>query len=297
MGLGISGKDTVQDQVDQTIRECGTDQDVKQVAEQECHTCEYYVDTEQYRSEEEECELDRLCDTGKEGCKSYGEQQGSCLFLLLGSCAGVHSKSSTGKSAHHEGILTCEELRGLVEYLGIGISQHSEEDVLGTLNHFAGDLSGSADTCLPERHIEDVVQTEGDQSTLDAAVDESSEQTCRIDEIAQCIDTGLDRGPDEVADEACYDTEYHTHDRYETSAGEEGQGLGQNLFIELVAGKSRQKACKDTAEHAHLQGLDTKSRSDRAVLDVGAEAAVCQDGSVDGEQYVHSRQHDQIEDR
>ena len=50
------------------------------------------------------------------------------------------------------------------------------------------------------------------------------------------------------------------------------------------------------AEHTHLQGLDTKSRSDRAVLDVGAEAAVCQDGSVDGEQYVHSRQHDQIED-
>ena len=83
-----------------------------------------------------------------------------------------------------------------------------------------------------------MVQTEGDQGTLDAAVDECSEQTCRIDEVAQCIDTGLDRGPDEVADEACHDTEYHTHDRYETSAGEEGQGLGQNLFIELVAGRA-----------------------------------------------------------
>ena len=65
-----------------------------------------------------------------------------------------------------------------------------------------------------------MVQTEGDQRTLDAAVDEGSEETCRIDEIAKCIDTGLDRGPDKVADEACYDTEYHTHDRYETGVPE-----------------------------------------------------------------------------
>ena len=114
---------------------------------------------------------------------------------------------------------------------------------------------------------------------------------------AQCIDTGLDRGPDEVADEACYDTEYHTHDRYETCAGEECQGLGQNLFIELITGESCQETCKDTAEHTHLQGLDTQSRCDRAVLDIGADASVSQDGAVDGEQYIHGGQHDQIEDR
>ena len=142
-----------------------------------------------------------------------------------------------------------------------------------------------------------MVQTEGDQSTLDAAVDEGSEETCRVDDVAQCIDTGLDHRPDEVADEACEDTEYHTHDRDETCAGEERQGLGQNLFVEFITGKSCQETCEDTAEHTHLQCLDTKGSCDRAVLDVLADASVSKDGAVDLEQYVHGRQHDQIVDR
>ena len=41
VGLGISGKDTVKDQVNETIRESGADEDIEQVAEQECHTCKY----------------------------------------------------------------------------------------------------------------------------------------------------------------------------------------------------------------------------------------------------------------
>jgi hypothetical protein len=34
-----------------------------------------------------------------------------------------------------------------------------------------------------------VVQTEGDQGTLDAAVDEGSEETCRINDVAEQVDT------------------------------------------------------------------------------------------------------------
>ena len=142
-----------------------------------------------------------------------------------------------------------------------------------------------------------MVQTERDQSTLDAAIDEGSEETSRIDQVAKCIDTGLDRRPYEIADEACENTKDHTHDRDETCAGEESQGLGQNLFVELITGQGCQKSCKNTAEHTHLQGLDTKGCRDRAVLDVGTEASVREDGTVDGEQYIHGCQHDQIEDR
>ena len=158
------------------------------------------------------------------------------------------------------------------------------------------DNGRAADAGLPEGHVEDVVQTEGDQGTLDAAVDKGSEQTRSLDDAAQSEDHVLDDGPHDIEDSAGHNTEDHADDRDETCAREEGQRIRKLGLIELIAELRGAETGDDTAEHTHLQGLDAKHGSDGALFHVRSHSAV-HDRSVNGKKRVDGGQHDQVEDR
>ena len=297
VGLRLTGQDAVQDQVDQTIGEGGADADLKRVADCKCQARETYMDREQHRSQEQERELDRLGDAGQEGSQGDGEQQGSDDLLLFRTGTGIHGQSCAGKSAHHEGVLTGQETAGVHgELHGVRRSELREEDVLSAHDGIAVDDSRAADTSLPEGHVEDMVQTEGDQGTLDAAVDEGSEQTRSLDDAAQSEDHVLDDGPHDIEDSAGHNTEDHADDRDETCAREEGQRIRKLGLIELIAELRGAETGDDTAEHTHLQRLDAKHGSDGALFHVRSHCAV-HDGSVNGKKRVDGGQHDQVEDR
>ena len=243
VGFCLAGQDAVENEVDQTVGEGRADCDLQEMADREGKTCEPYVDREQHRSEEQECELDRLGDTGDEGCQRNREQQGACLFLLLRSRAGVHGQSSARETAHHERIFADQEAgRVNREFRGVRGSEFREENVLRAFHKNAVDHHGAADTCLPERHVEDVVQTERDERTLDAAVNECPEVSCRLDNAAQCVDAALDDRPYHEHQRADDDAADHADDGHETRSGEEGKRVGQLHFIEVVA----ENTCQDT---------------------------------------------------
>ena len=60
-----------------------------------------------------------------------------------------------------------------------GVGQLREEDVLGAIDHLAGNLHGTADGRLPEGQIEHVMQTEGNEQALDHAEQEHAHRTRR----------------------------------------------------------------------------------------------------------------------
>ena len=141
-----------------------------------------------------------------------------------------------------------------------------------------------------------MVQTEGDQRTLDAAVDKGSEVAGRDNDAAQRVDSGLDDRPYKVADDTGQDTEDHADDRDKTRAAEEGQRVRNLLLIEFVGQKRSHDTGDDTAEHTHLQGGDAEHRSDGAVLHCRGDASVRKDLTADLQTDVHGGEHDQIED-
>ena len=222
VGLSLAGQDAVEDQVDETVGERCTDSDLQDVAERKGKSRKSYMDRKQHRSKEQECELNRLGNAGQEGCQRNGEQQGACLFLLLRSCAGVHCQSCAGKTAHHERIFADEEARCVNrELCRVRGRELCKEDVLRAFYEDAVDHHGAADAGLPERHVENVVQTERDKSTLDTAVNECSEVARGLYETAQCVDAALDDRPDNEHKSADNDTADHTNDRDKTCARKE----------------------------------------------------------------------------
>ena len=110
-----------------------------------------------------------------------------------------------------------------------------KEDVLRAHDGLSVDDCGTAETGLPEREIEDVMQTERDQCTLEATEEECADVARRLNERAEFEDAFLYERPDEVHYNAGDDAECHVGNRHETGTAEECKCRRKLLFVEFIA--------------------------------------------------------------
>ena len=199
----------------------------------------------------------------------------------------VHSQSSAYQTKDHEGELTRHEAGcGNRENGGSLGSQFRKENVLCTLNNSTVDHGSSAHGSLPEGHIEDMMQTEGDQSTLGDTVDPGTDISGVDNQIAQQCNTLLNNGPQIEHGNTNHQINSSGHNGNKTGAAEEAQNSGQLNLIELVMQSSNAQTDDNTAEHAHLQSGNAQSRGGRVSCH-GFHASVGIDHGTDGS--VHNQ--------
>ena len=78
------------------------------------------------------------------------------------------------------------------------IGKLCEKDILTTLDQFSANFHRSADSGLPERKVEHMMQSERDQRTFYNTEDQCSEISGSCYQTAQCIDTVLHNRPYEI---------------------------------------------------------------------------------------------------
>ena len=257
--------------------------------------CENNMDCKQCRSQEQERKFNRFGNAGQERGQCNREQQRAGLLFLFRTCAYIHSQCSTRQTAHHKRILTSQETACINRELrGFRRSQLCKEDILCAHNIDAINNSRAAYAGLPERHVEDMMQTERNQCTFNTAINKGSCITGSLNQTAQCINTILDNRPYHKQDCAGYNTEYHADNRYKTGACEKGQCIRQLGFIELVAQHCCDNTGNNTAEYTHLQGLDAQYRSNCAIL-YGIRNLSVNNGAIQCQQDIDGCQHNQVE--
>ena len=117
----------------------------------------------------------RLGDAGEEGGQGCGKQQAACRLFLFRLGALVHRQRRAGQTEHHKGELTGHETGSADREHSGGLGgQLGKEDVLCAGHGDAIDDGGAAHSGLPERHIEHMMQSKGDQCTLQQAVDKGA---------------------------------------------------------------------------------------------------------------------------
>ena len=152
------------------------------------------------------------------------------------------------------------------------------------------DHHGTAQFCLPERHIEYVVQTERNQSTFQNAVDPCAGVTGVEHQCSQIGDSQLDNRPQVKHDDADDQIDYSGNNGHEPCSAKEREHLRQFDLIEPVVQGRNAQSHQNTAKHAHLQCGNAKHRSG-GVGCHGFYAALSRN------QRTHGSVHDQIGNR
>ena len=127
-----------------------------------------------------------------------------------------------------------------------------EENILRAVDHHAVDERRAAHARLPEGEVENVVESEGDEYSLDKTVN------CRADiarvqnKIAESEYPLLNEGPDEEHKRADSDVNDGWNDRHEARAAKKGDDGGQFDLVKSVVQPRHTKANDNAAEHTHL---------------------------------------------
>ena len=138
--LCLALKDTEDEEVEKSAREGETHGDVQHVRNHVCRTREYDLHGEEGGGDEEERELDRLCDAREHAGECRREEQSACDLFLFGACAVVHSECRTRQTEDHKDELTGEVARCIrTEMCDIRRGELREEDVLTALDELSVD--------------------------------------------------------------------------------------------------------------------------------------------------------------
>ena len=186
-------------------------------------------------SQEHEGELHGLGNTSQEGAQGNGQQDagGNLLLLVLGGV--VHGQGSTGQTEHHDG-----EEASLVH---TGLTQNAAF-------HGAPELADIVDAgnVKPEHAVQSVVHADGDQQTVQEAVDAGAHSAQTQHALANPYQEAVHNGPYEVQGDADHQSGEHGHDGHETTARKEAQEVGHVGLVELVVAPGSDQAAQDTDE-------------------------------------------------
>ena len=282
VGLVIALQDTEQGQVDQTAGEGHTHTHVQDVHEHVGQTGIDAVHGVHGGSHEEEGEFQGFGDAGEHGGQRGGQKQAGHHLALGGAGSAVHGQGCAGQTKDHQGELTGHKAGGFHREFGGGLGgQFCEEDVLGPLHGHTVDDGSAAHRGLPERNVKHMMQAEGNEGTLDQAIDPGSCITGTDDQIAQQRDAVLYHRPDIEHGNAHHQIHRRADDGDKAGAAEEGEHLGQLDAVEAVMQSRHAQAHDDAAEHAHLQGGDPQHGSG-GVVGHSFHTAVGVDHGADG---------------
>ena len=252
--LCISLKDSEQEQIQETAGESKSYCNVQHMRDHISRTCKNNLYCKQCRGYEQEGELQWLCDSCKHTCKGCGKKKSACRFFLLRLCTAVHGKCCSRKTEDHKNKFSGEISCCVCAEMGYmcRIRKLGEENILSALYHLACNLHGSANSCLPERHIKYVVKSERDQRTFDNTKDQGSDITAACHKAAQRINTVLDYRPYEIHQNSHKHVYNGRNDRHESGTAKERKCIGKHDLMEAVMQCSNTKADDNTAEHTHL---------------------------------------------
>ena len=212
---------------------------------------------EQDRSHEQEAELDGLGDTGDKGGDCSGDQHGLDLFAVLRACSLVHGQAGTDQTKHLGNAAGIPD-DGLAQHSNGGICDLGIVDVAGTLQHLTAHGGSATQRGVQERGVDQMVQTGGDQQTLQRAVDEQAKVACAADKAAQRIDASLCIRPHKGEQHSHDHHDRDQHDEYETGTAVDLECIIELCFTEAVVHIGHHNAQQQADEHAHVQHLNAQ---------------------------------------
>ena len=254
-GLANAQGQVVQQEVDEAVGADGTA--AQQVQDHKAGASQNGMDHKQDRSHEQEAELDGLGNAGNKGSDGGGDQNGFDLLTALGASGLVHGQAGTDQ-AEHLGDATSVPDDGLAQHGNGRISDLSVVDVAGTLQHLAAHGGSAAQRSVQERHIDQMVQTGGDQQTLQHTVNEQTKVACALDKAAQGVDASLCKGPHKGEQHSQKHHDGDQHDEHKTGAAVDLEGVVELGLTEAVVHPCDHDAQQQAQEHAHVQHLDTQ---------------------------------------
>ncbi len=262
---------------------------------------------------EHEHEFQRLGHAGEEDRQCGGNEHGLILRPLVGVHAAIHCQGNAQQQAggtdhlahleagrghggqqvavsrHVAGLFEVDEVVGpcqpqriLTEHLAAGIDA-------------GGDRIGAAEGGVVHGDGQHVMQTEGQQETLQCTVNKGRQDRRGLggigDPDAEVVDAGLHHRPEHRQHQGNDRRVGNDHHRHETLAVEEGQRIRQLAeIVILIVRHAAHEAGNDAHEHAHVQRRRTQHGGEVAVdRDLLTEQrmrhgiGICQHGTGDAE--------------
>ena len=214
--------------------------------------CQQCVYNEERRCDKQEGKFDRLGDAAQDRGQRHGKQQSQNLLFLLRTC----------------GLIECQRDTGAAEYLGeAGCSKaclrNQRTQRLGGSCDF-GQLvcpvrvQTARDNCVVvvERRVQNVVQTEGNECTLEEYEDPDAQCAGRLDEALESEHAKLNLGPDKCCEQCDRNHHEETDHKYEGGTVERTQPVRQLGIEETVVQVNDDARDRQCTKHAHIKGLD-----------------------------------------
>ena len=253
--LFISLQNTEQEEVQKSAGKGKTYCDIQDVCDHISCSRKNNLHDKQRRCNKQEREFQWFCDTGCHTRKCCGKKQTACCFFLLRFRTMVHGKCRSRKSENHKNKFSGEISRCIcTEMCDIRrIRKLCEENILSALHHLSCHFHGTSDCCLPERHIEYVMQTKWNQCSLNQTENQRSDITGAGYQATQRINAVLYNRPYKIH----YNSHKHIDDRrnnrYKTSTSKERKCIRKLDPVKTIMKCSNSKTDNNTAKHTHLQ--------------------------------------------
>ena len=132
-----------------------------------------------------------------------------------------------------------------------------KEDILASLDELSGYIHSAADCRLPERHVEHMMKSEGNESPFYNSEDQCTKIAGACYQAAQCKDCILYQRPDKVHQDSYKHVDDCGNDGYEPGTAEKGQCIGKLNPMIAVMKCSYAESYDDAAENTHLQSRDS----------------------------------------
>ena len=262
---------------------------------------------------EHEHEFQRLGDAGQEHGQCGGNEHGLIVCALVGIHTAVHgqcnAQQQTGSTDHlayleagggngSQQVVVSSHVTGLLEVdevVGPCQPQRVLTKHLTACIDTGGDGVGAAEGGVVHGDGQHVVQTEGQQQTLQRAIDKRSQNGRGLGRVgdpdAEVVDAGLDDRPEQRRHDGNDHRVGNDHHGHEALAVEESQCIRQLAeVIVFIVSHTAHKTGNDTHEHAHVQGRSTQHGGKVAVdgdllpeQGVGHGIGVCQHGAGNAE--------------
>ena len=245
------------------------------------------------RGDEQEGKFNRFRNAAEDGCNRSRNEQGSDFLALFRFGTIVHGQGCARQAEDFGTAVKGKAALG--EQVPQGMSTGGE--VIEVLQPVRLDATVADSRAVDEGQIDEVVQTGRQEDAFREGVRPDAEDAAGLEEELELFDAVLDGRPD-VAEE-----ERHGQHDQETDSDDEGRALEDAepvrdfCIIKTVMQVRRDAGDEDSAEHAHVQGLDVgnhgQSRTGTGVLTVIDAEVTAVQGQDTGDEIVEDHVDDE----
>ena len=136
-----------------------------------------------------------------------------------------------------------------------------------------------------------MMKSKRNQCTFDNTENQRSQISRSCDKSAQRIDPFLNKRPDEIHQNADADIGDRGNNRHKPGSAKKRKGIWQLNLIEPVVKRRYAESHNNTAEHAHLQRLNSADAGNGTVQNVFCDCSVSQNISLKNKHGIHRYVH------